>query len=375
MPDYQKINLRNHGYTTSGRNSGDPASLLAELNSVLQGKILDSTIDDILTEEEKNKTLNEISSLKNEISVLRQRIDDSILKNQKREEQKAKLQSEIDSIRLGEPINNRPQEDFSWMKLGTNLFFFIPLSIYLFLFYVATIYKVFYFDATSIAESSNGTISALPASGEMTEALTFNYLLLFAPFLFFGFGYAVHVLLELKSKIKYLYIALVLSVTFILDFLMAYKIHKSTSEAEQMLFDSKSVPLFEDSNFYIILFMGFVVYIIWSILLNSFLNEWKKRNVIGRRVEMIHILDTEIETENNNSSSCNAEIKIKEGEIELLNDVIQGVKIPLDKLKFCLSELYAGWLSFVNGLDSLPEVQKSCQETYDRFLVNNNLNN
>ena len=90
------------------------------------------------------------------------------------------------------------------------------------LFYVATIYKVFYFDAAQIAESSTGTISALPAPGELSEALSFNYLLLFAPFLFFGFGYAVHVLLENKSRLKYLFVSLVLLVTFLLDFLFRW---------------------------------------------------------------------------------------------------------------------------------------------------------
>jgi hypothetical protein len=372
---YQRIVLREHGYLTAGKTGGDAAAFLAELNSVLQGKIIDHTLNELLSDEERQKIQNEVVDLENEINVLNERISNfnDIIINKK--EYKGQIINEIDDINLGKPVNDKTNETFSWMKLSINLFFLIPLSIYLFLFYVATIYKVFYFDAVQIAESSTGTISALPAPGEMSEALSYNYLLLFAPFLFFGFGYAVHVLLENKSRLKYVYVSLVLLVTFVLDFLMAYKIHKNTSDAEIMISDSQPIPLFDDSNFYIILFMGFVVYIIWSILLNASINEWKKRDVIGKRKEMIEKINQSIEEEEINIGKIKAEIKLKEGKIRRLNEVLNGIKIPVDKLKYCLSELNAGWLSFLTGNPSLKNVIINCEETYNNFLIENNLIN
>jgi hypothetical protein len=371
---YQRIALRDHGFRTAGKTGGDSAAFLAELNSVLQGKIIDDSIDEIISEEERQKIQNEIVESQNEILVLNERINTSNEIILKKKEQKEKISREIDDINLGKLVNEKTNETFSWMKLSINLFFLLPLSIYLFLFYVATIYKVFYFDAAQIAASSTGSISALPAPGELSEALSFNYLLLFAPFLFFGFGYAVHVLLENKSRLKYLFVFLVLLVTFLLDFLMAYKIHKNTSDAELMISDSQPIPLFEDSNFYIILFMGFVVYIIWSILLNASINEWKKRDVIGKRKEMIDKIEQSIENEEFNIGKFKADIKLIEGKIRRLSEVVNGLKIPVDKLKYCLSEFNAGWLSFLTGTSSLSSVKISCEDVYNNFLNENNLN-
>jgi peptidoglycan hydrolase CwlO-like protein len=370
---YQRLALRDHGFRTAGKTGGDAVAFLAELNSVFQGKIIDDSIDEIISEEERQKLQNQVGELQNEIVVLNERIQNSNQVISKKRDQKDQIEHEIDEINLGKTVNEKTNETFSWMKLSINLFFLLPLSIYLFLFYVATIYKVFYFNAVQIAESSTGTISALPAPGELSEALSYNYLLLFAPFLFFGFGYAVHVLLENKSRLKYLFVSLVLLVTFLLDFLMAYKIHKNTSDAELLISDSLPIPLFEDSNFYIILFMGFVVYIIWSILLNALINEWKKRDVIGKRKEMIDKIDQLIEEEEIKIGNFKAEIKLKEGNIRGLNEVINGLKIPVDKLKYCLSELNAGWLSFLTGSSTLSNVKMSCEDVYNNFLIENNL--
>lgn len=370
---YEKVKLRSFGYETSGKAGGDPAVFLAELNSIYQGKIIDDSIAEILTEEERKKLRSEVSDLKNEIEGHRGQIQQAQERIEKKTSDKEKIQQEINDIRLGKDVNNKPQESFSWMKLLVNLFFLIPLSIYLFLFYVATIYKVFYFDAIQIAESSNGTISALPAPGELSDALSFNYLLLFAPFLFFAFGFALHVLLELRSKLKYLYVALVLAVTFCLDFLMAYKIHKNTSDAQQLISDVEPIPLSQDSNFYIILFMGFVVYLIWSILLNASINEWKKRDIIGRRVDLMSQIDDEIDSERSKIDDLKNEIKLKEGKIKIKQEQIDGLVLPIDKLKFCLSEFNAGWLSFLTGLPEFSERLKTCESVYDKFLADNSL--
>jgi hypothetical protein len=121
--------------------------------------------------------------------------------------------------------------------------------------------------------------------------------------------------------------------------------------------------------------MGFVVYIIWSILLNASINEWKKRDVIGKRKEMIEKINQSIEEEEINIGKIKAEIKLKEGKIRRLNEVLNGIKIPVDKLKYCLSELNAGWLSFLTGNPSLKNVIINCEETYNNFLIENNLIN
>ena len=277
----EKVNLKDYGFIQAGQCQGNPTNFKAALEYVFQGNIIDGSIDESINDDEKQNLLKSIQKLNSDIDQDKIKKEHLVEQEKGNTEKIKNLKEEISNIQSGLPVQNKTHETFSSMKFLMNLIFLIPLSIYLFLFYVATIYKVFYFSPEQISENSNGTISALPAPGEMSEALSYNYLLLFAPFLFFAFGYAIHVLLDLKSKWKYVYVLMVITITFMLDFLMAFKIHDNTSKAEEMISDTVPIELFHDANFYIILFMGFVVYVIWSILLNALIVEWKKRNIIG----------------------------------------------------------------------------------------------
>lgn len=370
----EKVPLKNYGFIQAGQCQGNPTNFKAALENVFQGKIIDGSIDENINEDEKQNLLKGIQNLNNNIDQYKIK-KEHLIEHEKGNTDKIKnLKEEISNIQSGIPVQNKTHETFSSMKFLMNLIFLIPLSIYLFLFYVATIYKVFYFSAEQIAENSNGTISALPAPGEMSEALSYNYLLLFAPFLFFAFGYAIHVLLDLKSKWKYVYVLMVITITFMLDFLMAFKIHDSTSKAEQMLSDTVPIELFHDANFYIILFMGFVVYVIWSILLNALINEWKKRNIIGLRLNKIEELHDENIDIAKNLKDIEHEISKMEGEIKSIEETINGQKLPISKLLFCLSELHLGWLQYLSAIPDFQNKIEECDTIHSNFLTENKLN-
>ncbi|MEJ0033855.1 MAG: hypothetical protein WDO15_27530 [Bacteroidota bacterium] len=66
-------------------------------------------------------------------------------------------------------------------------------------------------------------------------ALQFNYLLLVVPFVFFAFGWAFHVILESKTKLKTVYLSALIGVTFIVDFLLAMIINSNTENAKALM--------------------------------------------------------------------------------------------------------------------------------------------
>jgi peptidoglycan hydrolase CwlO-like protein len=374
LSNIEKINLKDYGFIQAGQCQGNPSNFKAALEYIYQGNVIDISIDEGINENERQNLLKSIQKLNHNIDQSKLKRD-HLTEQEKGNVQKIKdLKEEISNIQSGISVQNKTHETFSSMKFFMNLIFLVPLSIYLFLFYVATIYKVFYFSPEQIAENSNGTISALPAPGEMSEALSYNYLLLFAPFLFFAFGYAIHVLLDLKTRWKYVYVLLVIAITFILDFLMAFKIHDNTSKAEQMISDTVPIELFSDANFYIILFMGFVVYIVWSVLLSALINEWKKRNVIGLRLNKIEDLQDDNEGIAKNLKDIDHEIAHMDAEIKSIEETISGQKLPINKLLFCLSELHLGWLQFLSAIPTFQNKIEECDTIYLNFLTENELN-
>jgi hypothetical protein len=367
----QKVKLRDFGFIRSGNTNGDHKVLEAELNSIYQGKIIDESEEEVISDREQENYRTKINNLKsdNEIDLQKIAASEDIISRKK--EDKERIQNDIDKIRLGEQVNNTSHETFSPLKFGVNLFFLLALSVYLFLFYVATTFKVFYVNAESVADE--GGVSALPSPNELSEALSYNPLLLFAPFIFFGFGYAIHELLEKKSNVKYLYVTLVLLVTFFLDFLMAYKIHDNTTQALLMLTDEQPIPLFSDTTFYIIMVMGFVVYVIWSILLFSLMSEWKKRDAIGKRVDMINELEKIIEKLRIDINELNNIVTKRNGVIRNFEEIMNGVRRPVERISLAIHEFHTGWMGFLAGSDSLLEQKNKCEQVFEDFKKNKEL--
>ena len=132
----QKVKLRDFGYTRSGNTNGDHKVLEAELNSIYQGKIIDESEEEVISDREQENYRTKINNLKrdNEIDLQKIAASEDIITKKKQD--KERIQNDIDKIRLGEQVNNTSHETFSPLKFGVNLFFLLALSVYLFLFYV-----------------------------------------------------------------------------------------------------------------------------------------------------------------------------------------------------------------------------------------------
>ena len=62
----------------------------------------------------------------------------------------------------------------------------------------------------------------MPKPAELSEALQYNYLLFLVPFVFYAFGWAFHIILELKHKYKFVFLGALITITFVVDFLIAH---------------------------------------------------------------------------------------------------------------------------------------------------------
>jgi hypothetical protein len=236
------------------------------------------------------------------------------------------------------------------------------LTGYLFFFYVSAAYKALYTDFEGIAEriaAGLGTGSIMPKPAELAEALQYNFLLFLVPFVFYAFGWAFHVILEMRHKYKYAFLGGLITVTFFVDFLLALLIHNNTEYAKELMgLATRSAAA--DPGFYMILFLGFIVYLLWSILLDSMVREWSKRLVTVNLKKIVKHLRNDIKELQN---KLVPEEPIRFDIANLREDI--GTVI-LGNLKSYIDQFTTGWISYL-APQNLKEVKVKCLNIKKEF--------
>src|SRR5882672_7817539 len=292
-----RVNLYDFGYEKSGNVKGDPDLYASYLNRILNGDLVEKNYN-AFTEEEKKERIKQIKELEFQL----RRNEEG---NAKVEEEIKAKEKDIDKYRKdllqiwearSKDNEKLKSETFSRLKFSINLFLLAMLSVYLFFFYVSATFKALYVDFEGIAERiarGEGTGSIMPGAYELAEAIQYNYLLFVVPFVFYAFGWAFHIILEMKSSIKFIFLSLLIAVTFAVDFLLGMIISNNTENAKSLM-GLPAISWSQSPTFYIILSLGFLVYIIWSILLDSLLREWDKKEITNNLRKIIKHLHNDI---------------------------------------------------------------------------------
>lgn len=269
--------------------------------------------------------------------------------------------------------------DHSTFKLSNFLIyigFFIPLSIYLLLFYTSVARSAFYgIDPTSLIEGKTISVGILPNFSDLIHALSTNYMLVFTPFVFFAFGVVVHIFLEIEGKIKYILLALIILVTLILDSFMAFKIHEETTKALSLIYDESEASQFtrewfKDVNFYIVLFMGFVVFIMWSIIFHAIRSEWSRRDIRSLHEKHISHLKEKLNHIHSEKGKLKSHIEENKKYINDMERLMEVPKINLSDVETNIRMFQKGWNQYYNfrELDGAEEKMKTISIKTDTFL-------
>ena len=350
-----RVNLYDFGYEKSGNVKGDPDVYAAYLDRIINGDLVEESYKGF-TEEEKKERLKEIKELEKKQKELEH-------DNSKTEKEIAGKEKEIDKYRKDllnlREINANDHEklkaeSFSQVKFSINLFILIMLSVYLFFFYVSAAYKALYVDFEGIADSiaqGEGTGSIMPGPYELAEAIRYNYMLFLVPFVFYAFGWAFHILLELKNKFKFIFLSMLIAVTFTVDFLLALIIHNNTESAKELM-GMATVHWAQSSTFYIILFLGFLVYVIWSILMDSLMREWDKKHITSNIKKIIKHLKNDIKILAAKLSDVSS---IKNQIADYREDIST---VMYGNLKRYIDQFSSGWISYLS-----PANMKGVKET------------
>ena len=282
--------------------------------------------------------------------------------------------------KYGVPSTKKPKAQF---YIG--LILLIPITLYLFVFYISATYSAFFKDFSN--DSLTAAIFDSQAFNNALKAGWLEAVLIFTiPSVFLGLGYVIHMIQKgsgLKSTFRQIALYLV---TFSFDGLLAYQIEKKIYEFNKTP-DSLPYNLkiaLGEAEFWMIIFAGFVVYIIWGLVFDITMKEHenldKIKGYISTKIEEIKLLDaakTEVSEEINNLKKKIVEVS---GRITELQAIIDGFVLNLKQYLLYHHQYKEGWFTAVASEITLPlpkqnEILERCEAIANEHLQKLNLVN
>lgn len=261
----------------------------------------------------------------------------------------------------------------------------IPITIYLFVFYISATYSAFFKDF-----SNDSLTAAIFDAQALNNALKAGWLegvlVLTIPSVFLGLGYVIHMVQKEKGIKNVLRLIALFIITFLFDALLAYQIEKKIYEFNKTL-DSLPYNLqiaFGEAEFWMIIFAGFVVYIIWGLVFDITMKEHENMDKINgfvktklEELKRLRAAKGEITEEINNLKRKVVEIT---GKIEELQTVIDGFIMNLKQYLLYHNQYKEGWYQAIGSELNIAPATKTklledCENVSNEHLQKLNLLN
>lgn len=261
------------------------------------------------------------------------------------------------------------------------LFILLLLTVYLFIFYSSASYSSFFkqFDPSE-SGLANSIFDPKALSVAWQNGMTELALIVTIPAVFLGLGYLIHKNQEKKGAKKFLSIGSLVLLTFVFDLIIAYEICEKIHNLKRAnsfgdIPEYSMRMAFQSVNFWLIIFAGFVVYLIWGFVFDFVMEAYEKvdkvrlaiKNVevaIRRSEEQIDQLNTELgtleEKENKNT-----------GEIRKLNDLVEHTTIIPKEFEQFLFHFMQGWLHWMSANLQNQTKQRECENVLTVFINEN----
>lgn len=364
-----RITYYQSGYGASIKSTGEPivlracyANLYTSFEDQCRKQVLEQERLKQPYKEEQERCKTEIK--KNETAVC-------VFETKEKElnESIDKLKYEIVDVRVN------PQKHIDDGKGGTAQFFIglvllLPITLYLLVFYISASYSAFF------KEFANDSLTAAIFDGEaLNNSFKISWLegllVVTIPFVFMGLGYVIHMMQKGKGIKNTFRIVALFTTTFLFDGLLAYQIEKKIYDFNKTT-DSLPYNLkvaLGEAEFWMIIFAGFVVYIIWGLVFDFVMKEHENKDrirvfICGKKEELVNIEKTKAE----NTSKINdfkQKIIEKIGKITELQSKIDGFVFPIKEYLNYHNQYKEGWYKAISAEIALPnqvkiELLKSC---------------
>lgn len=302
------------------------------------------------------------------------------LENQIEKLQQDKINVRKNPIDYGIEVNAK-----SSVKFWIGLFLLLPISAYIFIFYISTSYSGFFRNFDPSIDLFGGMFYPQALSEAYKDGMLELGFIVFIPFVFFGLGYLIHMFQHKKGVINIFKIAMLFVITFVFDAILAYLIEGKLYDLNKVYGDppfSVSYAL-TSPGFWVIIFAGFVSYLIWGLVFDIIMKEYADRDKIQvflsslnaeifnkKKLLAIHVLKIEELKEEINK------LKVRNTE---LDNIIDGFIFPIKNYKNNSSQYLQGWQHFIAselsmGQKHTDELLQRCREEYDLHINELGLN-
>jgi 5-bromo-4-chloroindolyl phosphate hydrolysis protein len=251
------------------------------------------------------------------------------------------------------------------------------LTVYLFVFYSSASYSAFFKEFTQNEIGvANSIFDAQAISKAIKDGVTELVLILTIPFVFLGLGYLIHKLQEEKGFQKFIKIAALVLVTFAFDGILAYEItekiyniKKGNSFAGMAEF---SVPLaLRSINFWLIIFAGFIVYLIWGFVFDFVMAAYGKidkvKVALKEKDRMIEDTTKQISELNEEIDKIGHQVDHAKTEIKKLSETVNSVIIPRE-FELEAFSFMSGWLAWMKGNGRPHSDQEAAEAIVQEFV-------
>ncbi|MDE3742535.1 hypothetical protein [Maribacter polysaccharolyticus] len=267
------------------------------------------------------------------------------------------LVKEIISIKQN-PDSILPDK-MSKVSFTIGLFILIALSIYLFIFYSSASFSAFFKEFTlNEIGVANSIFDPQAISKAYQDGVTELILIISMPFVFIGLGFLIHKFQEKKGLGKFLKIGLLIVITFVFDAILAYeiteKIYNIKAENSFQEFEPYSIELaFQAINFWLIIFAGFVVYLIWGFVFDFTIDSYDKINVVKQAIKArkleIKLYKEQLAKLEDSTNQLKVEINELKIKCKKLKTKIDGVIIDTAEFDKILHEFLGGWTHWMTA--------------------------
>lgn len=364
------------GARDAGYCGGSPQALLPNLHAVYMQLRRYIQQDEKKQRERKIIIRQEISGLEAKKANIENHLKAEQEKLIHEENKIEKITREIDEIKENPKIVS--EDSFVKTSFWIGLIIIVLLTVYLFVFYSSAAYSAFFKDFTPDDTKITQAIFDAQAIGKaLVDGITELIFILAIPAVFLGLGFLIHKFSEEKGITKYFKISSLMIVTFIFDVIIAYAIVKeiydikvggSFSEMPEMTIKMA----FKEINFWIIIFAGFVVYIIWGLVFSFTMKEYERmdkvRFAIKSKEQRLVAYKTDCKLIKEKIVNTQSEINNIQGEIDKLKIQLESYVLYFNDVREGINNYFTGWVNYLKSTSASQAHIQECEQIKDKFL-------
>lgn len=364
------------GTKDAGFCGGSPQALLPKLHAVYMQLTRYIQQDEVKQNERKSKIKQEIIGFEAKNANVENWIKAEQEKLTHEENKIEKIIREIDNIKENPKIISG--DSFVKASFWIGLIIIIFLTVYLFVFYSSASYSAFFKNfISSDTNVAQAIFDAQAISKAWVDGFTELIFILAIPAVFLGLGFLIHKFSEEKGLGKYLKITSLIVITFIFDFIIAYeiveKIYNIKKEGSFEAIPDMNISMaVQQVNFWLIIFAGFVVYVIWGLVFDFTMREFEKmdkvRYAIKNKEQKLAEYKIECKQIKGKIANFQNEKSSTQGEIDKLKIQLESYVLYFNDVREGVNNYFTGWVGYLKSTASSQTIIHECNQIKDNFL-------